>query len=180
MGKNRQSNLELVEKMVRTFLDVYDLEGANFFETPQRVAKMWDEFLNYPKPTLKAFPTENQEMVLLKNHVSWGFCPHHLLPIRYTFKIGYIPRDKAIGLSKMPELANWCLSKLPLQEDLPVMIVEELNKVLNPLGCGCQVKGYHLCCVMRGVKSESIEFISTALKGVMLFSSASQQEFLSA
>jgi len=176
--KGRKSNIKITEKMIRTFLDINSLENANTWETPRRVAKLWDDFLNTEKPILKTFPTENQEMVLLKNYVNWGFCPHHLLPIRYTFKIGYIPRDKVVGLSKLPKLADYYISKLPLQEDLPCLIVNDLNKLLNPLGCGCQVRGYHLCCAMRGIKSENMEFVTTALKGVMLFSGASQQEFL--
>jgi len=178
--KKKLSNTKLTEDMYRTFLDIYDLEGANFDETPRRVAKLWDSFLRAEKPLLKTFPTENQEMVLIKDYISWGFCPHHLLPIKYTFKIGYIPRDKVVGLSKLPRLADYHLSKLPLQEDLPCLIADDLNKLLNPLGCGCQVRGYHLCCGMRGIKSESMEFVTTSLKGVMLFSGASQQEFLNA
>lgn len=180
MKRKRISNLKLTENMFRAFLDIYDLEGANFFETPRRVSQLWDTFLHQEKPILKTFPTENQEMVLLKNYINWGFCPHHLLPIKYTFKIGYIPRDKVVGLSKLPKLADYYISKLPLQEDLPCWIANELNNLLNPLGCGCQVHGYHLCCAMRGIKSENMEFISTSLKGVMLFSGASQQEFLGA
>lgn len=176
--RRTKSNLTQTEKLFRVFLDLHDLGGANFDDTPQRIAKMWDQFFYAEKPALRAFPTTNNEMVIIKNIEVWGFCPHHLLPVKYKFKIGYIPVDKVLGLSKLARLAEWCVSKLPLQEDLPCMITDELQKVLKPLGCGCQVSGYHLCVAMRGVKQDEATFITTSLKGIMLLSPASQNEFL--
>jgi GTP cyclohydrolase I len=179
MGKNLKKNTQLMEKIHRTMLDIYDLEGANFWETPKRVAKLWDNFLNIDKPKLKAFPTNNNSMVIVDQFDTWSFCPHHLLPVKYTFKIGFIPQDKSLGLSKFPRLAEYILSKLPLQEDIPELILKEIQDTIKPLGCGCRVWGYHLCSVMRGVKCPNIRFVTTALKGVMLHSPASQNEFLS-
>jgi GTP cyclohydrolase I len=175
----RETNKKTTEKMFRAFLDIYDLEGANFFETPKRVSQMWDTFLNSEKPKLKAFPTENNSMVIVDQFDSWSFCPHHLLPVKYTFKIGFIPQGRSLGLSKFPRLAEYILSKLPLQEDIPDLILKEIQDMIKPLGCGCRVWGYHLCSVMRGIKCPNIRFITTALKGVMIYSPASQQEFLS-
>jgi len=179
MIKKKETNEKLTMKLYRTFLDVYDLEGANFFETPMRVSKLWESFLQVEKPKLKAFPTENSSMVIVDNFDLWSFCPHHLLPVKYSFKIGFIPQGKSLGLSKFPRLAEFILSKLPLQEDIPDLIINEIQSIIKPLGCGCQVKGYHLCSVMRGVKCPNIRFVSTSLKGVMLYSPASQLEFLS-
>ena len=178
MKKKSKSNDKLTEKLFRTFLDINDLENANFWETPKRVAKMWDSFLNIEKPKLKAFPTNNNSMVIIDQFDGWSFCPHHLLPVRYTFKIGFIPQGKSLGLSKFPRLVDFILSKMPLQEDIPDLIVDEIQSIIKPLGCGCQVKGYHLCSVMRGVKCPNIRFVTTALKGLLLHSPASQAEFL--
>lgn len=177
--KSTKSNNQLTEKMFRTFLDINDLEGANFWETPKRVSKMWDLFLNVERPKIKAFPTENGSMVIVDGFDSWSFCPHHLLPVKYSVKIGFIPQGKSLGLSKFPRLVDFICSKLPLQEDIPNLVLDEIQTIIRPLGCGCQVKGYHLCSMMRGVKCSNIRFVTTALKGVMLHSPASQQEFLS-
>lgn len=166
------------EDMFRAFLDMHDLDGADFDDTPRRVARMWETFFHTEKPALPAFPTTNNEMVVLKDIEVWGFCPHHLLPIRYTIKIGYIPSDKVLGLSKLARLAKWCVSRLPLQENLPCMITDELQQLLKPLGCGCQVTGFHLCIAMRGVEQNKATFVTTSLKGIMLLSPASQHEFL--
>lgn len=177
--RSATSNIQLMEKLYRTFLDIYDLEGANFYETPQRVAKLWNTFLIVEKPKMKAFPTDNNSMVIVDNFDLWSFCPHHMLPVKYSFKIGFIPQGKSLGLSKFPRLAEFILSKLPLQEDIPDLIIKEIQDIIKPLGCGCRVWGYHLCSVIRGVKCPNIRFVSTSLRGVMLHSPASQQEFLS-
>lgn len=175
-----KSNKEVAEQIFRTFLDIYDLEGANFYDTPKRVAKMWNDFFLQEKPILRAFPSTSNEMVVVKDFIHWGFCPHHLMPVRYTFKVGYIPNGKVIGLSKIPRLAAWCLAKLPLQEDLPQLLLNELDAVLNPQGLGCMIEGFHLCCAARGIKSETINFKNTALRGLMLLSPSTHQEFLDA
>ncbi len=171
------SQIDPVIRGVQDLLTQYKLSGPNFEETPERVAKLWCEFFNKERPNMKVFPTNNNLMVVVKDFTTWGYCPHHLLPIRYTFKIGYIPNGQAVGLSKLPRLAEYYVSKLPIQEDLPNWIVEDLQQTLRPLGCGCQVKGFHLCCAARGVEAD-LEFVTTGLRGVFRHNPAAQQEFL--
>ena len=173
----KSDNVKLTEKVFRTFLSVYGLESINALETPERMAKMWHEFLTRKPPALKAFPTSSQQMVMIKDFTTWGYCPHHLLPVKYTLKIGYIPHLRVLGLSKLPRMVDYLLSKLPLQEDLPDMIVDKLEEVLKPVGSGCHVKGYHLCCAMRGAKVD-VEFITSAYRGVMAQESAVRKEFV--
>lgn len=174
----RAQTKDAVQKLVRAFLDQNDLDGANFDDTPRRVAEVWDSFLHTPKPDMTAFPSTTSQMVILKNHITWGFCPHHLLPVEYTFRIGYVPQDKVIGLSKLARLADYHLSRLPLQEDVGDLIVEDLHNVLKPLGIGCQVHGRHLCIAMRGVRTPNAEFVTTSLKGIILMNPSTHQEFL--
>ncbi len=176
----RNQTKDAMEKLFRSFLDQNDLDGANFDDTPKRVAAVWDSFLHVPRPEMRAFPTTSNQMAVLKNYITWGFCPHHLLPVEYTFKIGYIPQDRVVGLSKLARLADYHLSKLPLQEDIGDMIVNDLHEVLKPLGVGCRITGRHLCIGMRGVKSPCAEFVTTALKGMILINPASHDEFLNA
>ena len=85
-------------------------------------------------------------MVVQKNIVSFSVCPHHLLPIKYSFAIGYIPDNKkAIGLSKLAHLCGYFAVRPHLQETLTYNIVESLEKYLAPLGCGVVVIGRHDC-----------------------------------
>lgn len=179
MPKSTGKKLDSVEQHVSAILGLLDIDVTepNFFETPSRVAKFYDELRNRPRPVLKTFPSPSKEMVVLRDFVSYSLCPHHLLPVRYTFRVGYIPSGYVLGISKIPRLINYIMRLLPLQEDIPDMIVNELEQVLRPMGAGCQVRGRHMCMEMRGVRTEG-EFISTKLTGVMLLNPATHEEFL--
>ncbi len=154
-----------------------DLSNENFRETPKRVASFYQELLKREKPKIKLFPSKSDELVILKDFIAYSLCPHHLLPVRYEFRVGYIPTGYVIGLSKIPRIINYLMSKLPLQEDIPDMVVNYLVELLRPLGAGCQVRGHHLCMEMRGVRTEG-EFISTKLAGVILLNPGTHDEFL--
>ena len=41
------------------------------------------------------FPARYDEMVISKHNVSFGICPHHLLPVIYRISLAYIPKTKA-------------------------------------------------------------------------------------
>jgi GTP cyclohydrolase I len=158
----------------------FPLQDENFQETPARVSRMWHTFINHPKPKLTTFPLKGKGgMILLKNHKSWGFCPHHLLPVKYTFRIGYIPNKKVLGLSKLARIADHALTTLPLQEELAWTIVNQIIQSVNPKGAGCIVHGEHLCTRMRGVKSPCAEAVSDIMWGVFLTIPSAREEFLS-
>lgn len=166
-----------MQQATKRMLSKLHLKGPNFDSTPERVERMWKTFFSIKEPDLTVFTTECNEMLVIKNHVVWGFCPHHLLPVRYTFRIGYIPRGLAVGLSKLPQLANYFVTFLPLQEDLPNMVCTFLEEKLKPQGVGCCVEGMHLCMVMRGVKSPCVEAVVTKLKGIILLNPPTHSEF---
>jgi GTP cyclohydrolase I len=159
-----------MQQAIKRILRILKLNNPNFDGTPERIERMWKEFFSISEPDLTIFPTECNEMMVIKNHIVWGFCPHHLLPVRYTFRL-------AVGLSKLPELANYFITFLPLQEDLPNMICTFLEEKLKPQGVGCSVEGMHLCMVMRGVKSPCVEAVVTKLKGIILLNPPTHSEF---
>lgn len=154
-----------------------DLNDPNFKETPQRVARFYRDLCKRERPAIKVFPSTSKEMVVLKDFVSYSLCPHHLLPVRYTFRVGYIPSGYVLGISKIPRLINYIMRLLPLQEDIPDLVVNELESLLRPIGAGCQVVGRHLCMEMRGVRTEG-EFVTTKLSGVILLNPGTHEEFL--
>ena len=170
-----------VDESVAKLMDALEIpiwrENENFRETPRRVGSFYKELLGRKKPEIKVFPSNSNEMVVIKDLVDYSLCPHHLLPVRYEFRVGYIPTGQVIGLSKIPRIIHYMMSRLPLQEDLPDLIVGELMDLLRPMGAGCQVKGHHMCMEIRGVKTEG-EFITTKLTGVMLLNPATHEEFL--
>jgi GTP cyclohydrolase I len=147
-------------------------------DTPKRVAKAWLElaegFYNTEEKLqeiLRAkFPSDYDEMVIVRNIETVGLCPHHFLPILYDISIGYIP-DKdgfVVGLSKLPRLAELLSSKPILQEQLAVDICATLVNNLNPRGVGVIIVGRHGCMNCRGVKMRDADTVTTKLWGCIL------------
>ena len=167
------------EECVKELLYAYRLSGENFEDTPRRFIATLDNLIFRERPKMTTFLVKGKPgMLFIKNYVTWSLCPHHLLPVKYTFKIGYIPEDIVLGLSKLARIADWVMSQLPLQEEIPGMICDFLQEVLNPKGCGVLVQGEHLCMRMRGVQSENTTAISSGLRGVMLTEPSAKEEFL--
>ncbi len=169
----------LVSRSVKKMLQGLNLQGPNFQETPERVGRMFEEFRTLPRPKLTTFPLEGPPgLIAIKDHVSWGFCPHHLLPVKYTFKVGYIPHRQVLGLSKLARICDWTLTDLPLQEEIAYRVVKILEEELDPKGSGCILQGEHFCMRIRGVKSENCATISSYLKGMFLGDQSTKMEFL--
>ncbi len=172
----------MIQKATKVLLKElgFDLKDPNFRQTPERVKRMWTTFCT-PEPfTPTTFPLKEKTrgIIILKDHVTWGFCPHHLLPVEYTFRIGYLPSDRVLGLSKLARLANSITSTMPLQEDIAPSVVNWLNQLLHPKGCGCTVHGKHFCTRIRGVQSPCAEAVTSVQSGIFLTDQSCRDEFL--
>jgi GTP cyclohydrolase I len=171
--------LKVKESLIRDLLQAYNLEGENFDDTPRRYIKTFEDLLNRPKPKLTTFPLNGvASMLFIKDYITWSLCPHHLLPVRYTCKIGYIPEQKVLGLSKLCRIADYVMSALPLQEEIPGMIHAVLKFAISPKGCGVIITGEHLCMRMRGVQSENTTAVSSGMYGVFFTEAKAREEFL--
>ena len=171
--------MAVMRDLVKEFIDRSQLVGEGFDDTPTRVENFWNDFLYQEQPICTSFRSDNKEMITLKDYKCWGFCPHHLLPVQYTFKVSYLPDGRVLGLSKLIRVINYLLKDLPIQEDLPTLIVNFINSKLAPKGVACRVEGFHLCMAMRGVKSEAT-VVTTALKGCFVDDPSAKEEFLKA
>lgn len=164
-----------------------DAYSPNFIHTPGRVAKAYVEIFgglfekdNQIKEILsKTFPAKADEMITVGPIEVWSMCPHHVLPVQMWVWVGYIPKKKVLGLSKIARLVELLAKRPALQEDTTIDIARTLQKGLLPLGAACMIKGRHLCMEMRGVKKKALT-TTTALEGVFRKNAAAKSEFLSA
>lgn len=165
---------------LRKFLTDYGYTREDFRETPERVAKMWFGFLNGSSACqMKHFPTVSSGgIICIKDFTMWSFCPHHLLPVRYEMKIGYIPNDRALGLSKLGRAARCLATMMPLQEDVARLTADSIREACSPLGIGIIVQGQHLCMQMRGIEDPCVCAASDHYEGKMLEESY-QRRFIS-
>lgn len=154
-----------------------DANDPNFLETPQRVARMFAEFMAPKAMEWKTFPARSADLVLLRGHRAVGLCPHHLQPVEYTCAVGYIPHEKTVGLSKLARAVDAQLSKPMLHEDLADAVADSIERALRPIGVGVVLAGVHGCMRFRGVRSLG-DVVVSVMRGTLLVNSSARAEFM--
>jgi len=167
-------------KQILNYIGEEDREGIE--ETPARIVKFFQEWFNPEEPKITLFSSKEpmtgviyDQMIVSENIKYYTFCEHHFLPFFGTVKIGYIPEDKIIGLSKLSRIVDYYSRRLNTQEYFTQNIANYINNVLYPKGVGVLVTGRHLCKEMRGARSKG-EMITSCLKGCF-FKPAVKEEF---
>ena len=92
-------------------------------------------------------------MVVVRDIEFFSLCEHHLLPFFGKAHVGYLPRGRIIGLSKIPRVVDMYAHRLQVQERLTQQVAGFLMERLKPKGVACVIEATHLCTVMRGVAS---------------------------
>ena len=175
-----------ISNVIGYFLDELDpyVDKIGTEDTPFRVAKMYDELLSgyatNPEKLLNnaLFDVKYDEMVVVKNIDFYSLCEHHLIPFYGSVSVGYLPKDKVIGLSKIPRLVDMFSKRLQVQERMTQEIAHAINDLISPKGVGVVVQGKHLCASMRGVKKPNVMMSTSALLGVFKENHSSREEFL--
>ena len=124
------------------------------------------------------FSVNYSEMVIVKDIDFYSLCEHHLLPFFGKCHVAYLPRDKVVGLSKIPRLIEVFSRRLQVQERLTNQIAEVLLEKLNPLGVGVVVEATHLCMLMRGVEKQNSSALTSAMLGSFRTNAQTRPEFL--
>lgn len=179
-------NKQKIEKAVRDILIAIgeDPEREGLKETPQRVARMYEEIFRGvsmdPVKELKVlFTEEHDEMVLLKDIPFYSMCEHHLLPFIGKAHVAYIPvNNKVLGLSKIARLVDTVSKRPQLQERLTSLIADTLTKSIKPKGVLVIVEAEHLCMTMRGIKKPGSKMVTSAVRGLFRKSQATRSEAL--
>jgi GTP cyclohydrolase I len=175
-----------IENGVRLILEGIgeDLQREGLVKTPERVWKMYNEILNgrevdSSKLLDTTFSEKHDEMVLLKDIPFFSICEHHLLPFLGKAHIGYIPKGRVVGLSKMVRVLKAEAAQLQLQERLTKNVADILMQELNPTGVGVVIEAEHLCMSIRGVRSFGAKMVTSAMRGGFRTHQATRSEFLS-
>jgi GTP cyclohydrolase I len=124
------------------------------------------------------FTVDYTEMVIVKDIDFYSLCEHHLLPFFGRCHVAYIPRDKVVGLSKIPRLVEIFSRRLQVQERLTNQIAETIREKVNPLGVGVVMEATHLCMSMRGIQKQNSFAITSAMLGSFRQDARTRSEFL--
>jgi len=175
-----------IEQAVRLILEAVgeDPDREGLLDTPRRVADMYEEILagigQDPRPLLNVtFAEPHKEMVILRDIPLFSLCEHHMLPFRGRAHIGYIPRGRIVGLSKLARLTDLVSKRFQVQERLTSEIADALVDGLAPVGCGVVIEAEHLCMAMRGIQRPGARMVTSAMRGSFRENPATRAEFLS-
>jgi GTP cyclohydrolase I len=113
------------------------------------------------------FDIGHEELVIIRDIEVFSQCEHHLTPFHGVAHVGYIPRGKITGLSKVARLVDLYAKRPQVQERLTTQIADAMVKILNPLGVIVIIDCEHLCMSMRGVKKSQARTTTSAVRGVL-------------
>jgi len=150
---------ERIAKAVRTIMEEagIDLTDDDVRETPERVARFWEEFIEYdPGNTDTMFDGQFAvgDIVALKDVTVWSLCAHHLLPFKARVSIAYRITGNMIGLSKLARIAWKHARKLQTQERMARGIMNEVRDITGAEEVIVIIDGWHTCMQMRGIRSD--------------------------
>ena len=157
---------------------------AGLAGTPDRVRRMYaeltDGYAADPEALLNkaAFEVDYDEMVVVRDIEFYSLCEHHLLPFFGRAHVGYLPRGRVIGLSKIPRIVDMYAHRLQVQERMTQQVATFLMERLDPKGVGCVVEATHLCTVMRGVRKQQATMVTSSMLGTFRRDARTRTEFL--
>jgi GTP cyclohydrolase IA len=125
------------------------------------------------------YDVKYDEMVVVKDIEFFSMCEHHLLPFFGKMHVAYLPKDKLIGLSKIPRIVDMFARRLQLQERLTQQVAQTIEEVLEPRGVGVICEARHFCMMMRGVEKQQSGTVTSAMLGAFRRRKDTRDEFLS-
>jgi GTP cyclohydrolase I len=152
--------------------------------TPERVSRALRELTEgyriKPEEVVAdaIFEQDYDEMVVVKDIPFYSLCEHHMLPFFGEVHVGYLPKGKVIGLSKIPRLVEVFSHRLQIQEQLTKQVAEALNQALSPQGVGVVIEARHLCMEMRGVETPGGRMMTSCMLGTFRRDPRTRAEFL--
>jgi GTP cyclohydrolase I len=172
-----------LRKVLRGLGEDPDREGLRL--TPARAANAL-EFLTSGYTTSvdeilngALFSVKYDEMVIVKDIEFFSLCEHHLLPFFGKVHVAYLPREKVIGLSKLPRIVDMFARRLQLQERMTQQIAQTIEEAISPVGVGVICEARHFCMMMRGVEKQHSGAVTSAMLGAFRSRKETRDEFLS-
>jgi GTP cyclohydrolase I len=182
-AKTAESSIApLVEEMIGALGEDPKREGL--LRTPDRVDKAMkfltsgygmdiDKILNGA-----LYEVKYDEMVVVKDIEFFSMCEHHMLPFFGKVHVAYLPKERVIGLSKIPRIIDMFARRLQIQERMTQEIAQTIQQVVDPVGVGVICEARHFCMMMRGVEKQHSGAMTSAMLGAFRNQKETRDEFL--
>ncbi|MDI7276421.1 MAG: GTP cyclohydrolase I FolE [Anaerolineae bacterium] len=176
---------ERIERAIREVIEAIgeDPEREGLRDTPRRIADMYAEIFSGvgadPVRELGVtFQENHEEMVILRDIPFYSVCEHHFLPFHGVAHVGYIPRGRILGISKVARVVEVLARRPQLQERLTGQIADALMGSLQPAGVAVVIEAEHLCMTMRGIKKPGSTVVTSANRGIFRSRAVTREEFM--
>jgi GTP cyclohydrolase I len=179
---DRERIAALVRQLLEELGEDPDREGLQ--ATPRRVAEVWCALTRgYDQDPHRLingalFESETNNMIIARDIEVYSVCEHHLLPFFGRCHIGYVARNKVLGVSKIARIADLYARRLQIQERLTAQIAQEIMGRLDAAGVGVVMECSHLCMMMRGVEKQNSVMTTSTVLGTFRSNEATRLEFL--
>jgi len=173
-GLSRTEKIEKIENNFNQIMDTLglDLTDDSLIDTPKRVAKMyvneifWGlDYDAFPKATVVDNKMQYNEMVLERNISVQSNCEHHFVIIDGLATVGYVPKQKVLGLSKINRIVEYFAKRPQIQERLTEQVYHALSFILETEDVAVMIDAQHYCVKSRGVEDTGSSTITSRLGG---------------
>ena len=179
-------NTERVAELIRELLVEIgeDPEREGLIRTPERAARSWEFLTQGYRGRLDdiinqaVFQSEANNMIIARDIEVFSLCEHHMLPFYGRCHIGYIARDRLLGVSKLARIMDFYARRLQIQERLTRQIAQAVMDAVGPDGVGVVIEAKHLCMVMRGVEKQNSVMTTSSVLGCFHDDPTTRMEFM--
>jgi GTP cyclohydrolase I len=173
----------LMRELIAALGEDPDREGLR--GTPKRMAEaltfLTSGYRQSPKQVLNGavFQAHMNHMIIVRDIEVYSLCEHHLLPFYGRCHVGYVAKDKVLGVSKIARIVDCFARRMQIQERLTEQVAQSVLAEAEAEGVGVVMECRHLCMMMRGVGKQNSVMTTSVVLGSFRTEPATRQEFLS-
>jgi len=186
-AKPRRPSRKKAEEAVHTLLlwAGEDPRREGLIDTPKRVASAYEDWFSgyrqdpvrYLKRTFEEVEGYD-ELIVLRDITFESHCEHHMAPIIGKAHVGYLPRNKVIGISKLARVVEAFARRFQVQEKMTAQIANCIEDVLKPKGVGVVIEAVHQCMTTRGIHKSGVSMVTSQMLGSFRKDARTRAEFL--
>ena len=187
LPKPRKPSRKKAEEAIRTLLlwAGEDTRREGLIDTPMRVARAYEDWFSgydqnpvaYLQRTFEEVEGYD-EMIVLRDIAFESHCEHHMAPIIGKAHIGYLPKNKVVGISKLARVVEAFARRFQVQEKMTAQIANCIQDVLQPKGVAVVIEAKHQCMTTRGIHKSDVSMVTSQMVGSFRKDARTRVEFL--